>query len=202
MRGEREIRPKWPAIYTFLERDKWWQKWWQMGWVITFPMTDCELFTSRPWLRLQSRLEAVFAVGGNNVSDLLSNGKSPPALPSNGINASVAKPFCLACSMLLLPFCIHLASIMLPHCFLLCGWDCFHILLNSHHMLICNSEGVPVLSGQYCRSPHVPSPDALVPYSALLQASSKLDPRVVSIFVSITTIWQVNNCKSEISGCK
>jgi hypothetical protein len=25
MRGEREIRPKWPAIYTFLERGKRWQ---------------------------------------------------------------------------------------------------------------------------------------------------------------------------------
>jgi hypothetical protein len=25
MRGEREIRPKWPAIYTFLGRGKWWQ---------------------------------------------------------------------------------------------------------------------------------------------------------------------------------
>jgi hypothetical protein len=24
--GEREIRPKWPAIYTFLERGKWWQR--------------------------------------------------------------------------------------------------------------------------------------------------------------------------------
>jgi hypothetical protein len=59
MRGEREIRPKWSAIYTFLGRGKWWQKWWQMGWVITFPMTNCELFTSRPWLRLRSRLEAV-----------------------------------------------------------------------------------------------------------------------------------------------
>jgi hypothetical protein len=25
MREEREIRPKWPAIYTFLGRGKWWQ---------------------------------------------------------------------------------------------------------------------------------------------------------------------------------
>jgi hypothetical protein len=26
MRGKREIRPKWPAIYTFLGRGKWRQK--------------------------------------------------------------------------------------------------------------------------------------------------------------------------------
>ena len=139
MSGEREIRPKWPAIYTFLGRDKWWQKWWQMGWVITFPMTDCELFTSRPWLRLRSRLEAVFAIGGNNLSDLPPNGKSPSGLPPNGIDASVVKPFLLACSMLLLPSCFHFTSTLLPLCFLLCGWNCFHMLMTNHHMLICNT---------------------------------------------------------------
>lgn len=63
-------------------------------------------------------------------------------------------------------------------------------------------EAVPVISGQYCRSPHVPSPDALVPYSALLQASSNIDLRVVSISASITTKWQANSFKSQVSGCK
>ena len=134
MRGEREIRPKWPAIYTFLGRDKWWQKWWQMGWVITFPMTDCELFTSRPWLRLRPRLEAVFAIGGNNLSDL----------PPNGIDASVVKPFLLACSMLLLPSCFHFTSTLLPLCFLLCGWNCFHMLMTNHHMPISNNSNIKV----------------------------------------------------------
>ena len=66
-----------------------------------------------------------FAIGGNNLSDLPPNGKSPSGLSPNGINASVAKPFLLACSMLcfhfastLHPLCIHFASCLDPLCFL------------------------------------------------------------------------------------
>jgi hypothetical protein len=38
-------------------------------------------------------------------------------IANKGISASVAKPFLLACSMLLLPLCIHFASCLNPLCF-------------------------------------------------------------------------------------
>jgi hypothetical protein len=30
------------------------------------------------------------------------------------------------------------SAFLLPFCFLLCGWDCFHMLMTNHPMLICN----------------------------------------------------------------
>ena len=50
----------------------------------------------------------------NSLWDFPPNGKSPPGLPSDGLNASGAESFLLPCSTF--------ASILLPSCFLLCGW--------------------------------------------------------------------------------
>jgi hypothetical protein len=41
MGGEREIRPKWPTIYTFLGRGKWWQNAAVCG--LRFAVVNCKL---------------------------------------------------------------------------------------------------------------------------------------------------------------
>jgi hypothetical protein len=122
-RGKR-LQTQMDCYIYFSGKRKWWQKWWQMGWVIILPWLVYELFTNQPWLRLQLRLEAVLLLVA-----LTSQICHPMAKVSRF--ASVAKPFLLACSML----CFNLSVL----CFLLCGWDCFHMLTSCHHILVCNN---------------------------------------------------------------
>jgi hypothetical protein len=73
MRGKREIRPKWPAIYTFLGRGKWWQSrtislfgsqtsavvWWsnKFGYLV---VEQVRCFISDPILLALARMSSAF----------------------------------------------------------------------------------------------------------------------------------------------
>jgi hypothetical protein len=84
MRGEREIRPKWPAIYTFLGRGKWWQK------------------------------------------------------------AAICGLRFLVCGLRFTSCQLSIANCPFASCCLLCGWDCFHVLMTNHHMPISNNSNIKV----------------------------------------------------------
>ena len=96
MREEREIRPKWPAIYTFLGRGKWWQR--RTSSVVRWSNKfGCSMVEQVRWF--------------------------------------ISNRILLALARMSSAFCFLFAS-----CCLLCGWDCFHVLMPNHHMPISNKK--------------------------------------------------------------
>jgi hypothetical protein len=53
--------------------------------------------------------------------------------------SSMFYAFCFHFASTLYPVWIHFASCLLPASYcLLCGWDCFHVLMTDHHMPVSN----------------------------------------------------------------
>jgi hypothetical protein len=122
MSGEREIRPKWPAIYTFLGRGKQWQKSNNLS-------VRCSRMVGVWCLIIRNCRTSIVKIGW--------------CLTVVGVWQFISDPFLLACSMLFAsishPLCILFGSTLLPaSCCLLCGWDCFHVLMTNHHMPVSN----------------------------------------------------------------
>ena len=94
-----------------------------MGRVMILPCSVVDRAHIQVQSPLRSCLEAILLLVAV-ILWICHDGKSPSALPSYGIEGSMAERLLLACSVLLLPICIHFASILhsvqlLPVCFLL-----------------------------------------------------------------------------------
>ena len=89
------------------------------GWCLVFDNQDSSDFYSQDWLVFDSCWSLTIYF--------------------RSVPSSMFYAFCFHFPSTLHPVWIHFASCLLPaSCGLLCGWDCFHVLMTNHHMPVSN----------------------------------------------------------------